>query len=758
MSDGAAPPAASRPRSAAWRVHLLPLAALLVCALAPFAEPILRGEAPFFLDLQDHWHPIRLHAHRSLAAGELPHWWQGLFCGVPFLAQPEASLFYPPHWVLDRIDPARTIAFQLVLHRFVLGALFYAAARLRGASRLAAFLAGGLGIFCGVTTHAQQQLAHLRTLCWLPLLVIGATYIATNRPRRGVLALAAATALPIVAGYPAFLQRAILVVPFLLVLDASFVAAPRKLAELSRRAALTVAGIALGVGLAGVQVFPSMAMTEVSQRAMGLDPALLDDLRATWTDLATILLPRPDRDSGVARSGFAYVGSVALVLAILAVVRRRRGCDGLAVVAVFGLVAALGMQTPLDAALRALPGGGTFKNPSQYLVLWFLAMPLLAAHGLDAWRERTPSAREILKSAGGALLLLGVAWWALGPAGDPASKMRTLVAFAAICAVGIAHMRFARRAALAILVGAALLDAGSLGFRYATRKDRCRDVDAVAQRADAPFEEIAAHHAASGLAQPARIISSNAEFNWDNRGTVAGVENVRGLLSLALLRTMDVSRIIEEGAPFPRVPPRVPLYDYGPVRSVNSPRVDLLALRYAAGWQDSPGPAWRRIGKTTWERDAVDAMRFAPRVIAAPATDGFEPWRALAADGFDPVRDVLVEGAPAETLADGGTAAAPGRVLAVTYSANGAVARVAADRAAILLWTESHDAGWRIAIDGAEAPVLRANHGFLAVAVPPGEHEVAFRYRAPGYDTGVRISLAALMVFAVLLLASRRQP
>ena len=45
-----------------------------------------------------------------------------------------------------------------------------------------------------------------------------------------------------------------------------------------------------------------------------------------------------------------------------------------------------------------------------------------------------------------------------------------------------------------------------------------------------------------------------------------------------------------------------------------------------------------------------------------------------------------------------------------------------------LVLTDTHYPGWKAAVDGKEAPVLRANCNFRAVALAPGRHSVVFRY------------------------------
>jgi uncharacterized membrane protein YfhO len=53
---------------------------------------------------------------------------------------------------------------------------------------------------------------------------------------------------------------------------------------------------------------------------------------------------------------------------------------------------------------------------------------------------------------------------------------------------------------------------------------------------------------------------------------------------------------------------------------------------------------------------------------------------------------------------------------------------------------------WKAEIDGQDAPLLRANYDFQAVAVPAGRHEIRLNYRDALFHAGVAVSLLALAV------------
>ncbi len=73
-----------------------------------------------------------------------------------------------------------------------------------------------------------------------------------------------------------------------------------------------------------------------------------------------------------------------------------------------------------------------------------------------------------------------------------------------------------------------------------------------------------------------------------------------------------------------------------------------------------------------------------------------------------------------------------------------------ANQAAFLVLADNYYEGWIAEIDGAEVPILRANHTFRGVRVPAGEHRVVFRFEPGDLYLGLKISG---VVFLLLILA-----
>jgi len=77
---------------------------------------------------------------------------------------------------------------------------------------------------------------------------------------------------------------------------------------------------------------------------------------------------------------------------------------------------------------------------------------------------------------------------------------------------------------------------------------------------------------------------------------------------------------------------------------------------------------------------------------------------------------------------------------------------VSTPRPALLVLADLNLPGWRVAVDGRPAELLRADHLLRAVALDAGDHEVRFAYRDPAVLVGFRLSLLGLILALVLLM------
>ena len=77
----------------------------------------------------------------------------------------------------------------------------------------------------------------------------------------------------------------------------------------------------------------------------------------------------------------------------------------------------------------------------------------------------------------------------------------------------------------------------------------------------------------------------------------------------------------------------------------------------------------------------------------------------------------------------------------------------------VLVLRDSFASGWEARLDGRPVPVLRANGHYRGVAVPPGDHEVVWRYAPPRFRIGAVVSAASLLGVLGLWVAGRtRRP
>ncbi|KAF0179830.1 MAG: Uncharacterized protein FD161_1172 [Limisphaerales bacterium] len=142
---------------------------------------------------------------------------------------------------------------------------------------------------------------------------------------------------------------------------------------------------------------------------------------------------------------------------------------------------------------------------------------------------------------------------------------------------------------------------------------------------------------------------------------------------------------------------------------------------------------------------------------ALPRAKLFTHWLATTNDAevlslltnatFNPHQSVIVSAQlPAPTNA---AATNAGDVKFLSYAPK--LVRLEANAAApsILLLNDKYAPNWKVAVDGQPATLLRCNYLMRGVQVPPGKHEIVFRYEPP--ITGLYVTTAAGVIAFLLL-------
>jgi hypothetical protein len=267
----------------------------------------------------------------------------------------------------------------------------------------------------------------------------------------------------------------------------------------------------------------------------------------------------------------------------------------------------------------------------------------------------------------------------------------------------------------------------------------------------------------------------------DRQRVPASVDAVHDMEPLTLARTAELLTFFETGRGLtlltvPHDPARrpgdsgdylaPPFFGYLvlPPHPARAPILDLFSVTTLVA--EDP-PAWlddRYVRRSPPEArlavfDNPHALPRAYRVASAlPEPEGVQrELAALVHPDFDPRRRVWLDAPPPDLLPGRARRTPPPLVEAeiLDYAPERVVLRSDGDRAGVVVLNDAHYPGWEATVDGAPAPVLRANFGFRAVPVPAGPHEVVMRYRPPLFRASVALAGVAALACLVACGAPR---
>ncbi len=222
----------------------------LLLAVAVFFRNAIAGGAFFVQDVMVQNYPFRHLYHDALAAGCLPLWTPHVNCGFPLFAEGQAGALYPLNLLLGVVaDPVAAITWIVVGHLALAGVLMYGFLRSLQAHPAAALTSAMVYSLGGYIVVRAMSTNFVTSYAWTPLLLL-LVEVNCGLPKRRFWLIAPIVALQLLGGHP---QAA--------VYSAMAVGGYAVLRGIQMRSLQlpmqTIAALALGVGIAAVQLAPT---------------------------------------------------------------------------------------------------------------------------------------------------------------------------------------------------------------------------------------------------------------------------------------------------------------------------------------------------------------------------------------------------------------------------------------------------------------------------------------------------------------------
>jgi hypothetical protein len=728
-------------------------------------------------------------------------WNPHMAAGRPLLGNMQSGVFSPfslPGYLLPMWWSWGLVA---ALKLFLACFGTYLLARRLGQSFAGSLLAGavyGFGLYQVV--HLLYPLGSVYVLIpWMLLAVHGVT----SRPGvRSALPLAVLVALSLLAGHPESAFHAVL---FVLAYGAFRVVAGGGWRGGLRPAAWVAGAGMAGAALAAIVLIPFTELLALSAD-FGNREGLASTLPTRW--LRSIALPeyfgRPTDSTGgsvelgttglfIARA--IYAGALPLMLASVAglAALRRGGADVAARRFLLGTVAVcLGVIYGLPGlfdVVRSVPVLGQSNN-TRFIIVYLLALALLAGFGLDDLIRAGPRLRRASIAVGAAVLLIPVIV-VLATAPPPGVFLKgvrlALGLLDSTSDVDVVHARSLFWWVLFALAGLLLLAARARGRVPATAFAAlalalvCADLF----RAGVGFNPAISQDTASLPETPAiRYLRAQrpARFVAFDRGLAPNQAMRYGLYDA---RNYDFPIIKRYDVAWRRYVFPLP-YQPGAPQWVLTLSPSALRVLGLLGVSDVLVPTdeaayARRIGVTHPELglglpgldrayDGADGRIYRladalPRAFVVHAQRVVrgedESLRELGdPEGADLARVAVTQerlpGVPVEDPGAEPPRASPARI--VSYSPQRVVLDAEARAPGLAVLSDIHYPGWKAVVNGREAEIEQVDYMVRGVPVPAGRSRIVLTYEPASFRAGWIISVLALMALGVTLLLLRRRP
>ncbi|MFO1499060.1 MAG: hypothetical protein U1G07_11820 [Verrucomicrobiota bacterium] len=728
--------------------------------VAAFPEVVFGAHTFFFRDFGLFGYPLAHYQRECFWRGEWPLWNPYNDCGIPFLAQWNTLALYPFALFYLLLPLSWSLGCFCLGHLFLGGVGAYVLARRWTAHELAASVAGVSFAFNGFTLNCLVWPNIIAALGWAPW-VIWAVERACCRGRSSLmLAAFIGTAQMLTGAAEVILMTWLVAVAALLAArNPSWSSPGTALTSTWKQILGRIGAIVLVVSaLSAAQLLPFFELALHSQRSV-LPQADGWPMPAWgWANFILPLFRTRPLQFGIHFQPdqywipSCYLGVCPLALALLAAVSSRNGrVLILLAAAVFGVLLAVGNHGFLYPAMQRLfPQIGAVRYPIKAVILTALTVPLLAGLGLASWfgdnagRSRRSWVVIVLTVAAAAIALVGTAWLGSSATADwkrvavnGSERIAILGAFAAVLLIA-PRLHLEKRCGL--LWGSVLvllwLDVVTYAPRHPTVPRWAYDAGLVDKLLpDKPRPRLGESRAmvtpaaeqelrTSFIADTAKHYLSRRAALYCNMNLLEGIPKVEGFFPL-----------------YPRAEAEVLTLIYGSTNSYPQGLVDFLGVAQRSATTNLF--AWQE------RTNALPIVTGGQRLVFASDAETLSELASAQFDGRKVVYLPVDESARIQSVSPTKVA-----INAVRMSRGRLGFEVNASTNALVVVAQTYYPAWKGLLDQRPIRILRANHAFQAVEVPPGSHTVELRYQDDLFHWGCLISGLTLLGSAAYWLSS----
>ncbi len=671
-----------------------------------------------------------------LLQGEFPLWNPLANSGHPLLADPQVAVYYPPSLatvLLSARNGFSVFALELeAVFHFCLAALFTFAFARRVLGHRGGALVAALGFTFGgyLTGYPALQLAILRTVVWLPLILLGLEVGAAHLILGDRRAWAAFVGAGLVLGLAVLAGHAQSAMYVLYTSLAYMSVRLWKRSSWQRSLAAMGLFVAVGLGISAAQWLPSLEYMRLSTRS-GISYAEASN-GFRLVDALQLVLPTQSP---------LYAGVLTLLLALTApiLIRARmvRFWTGLGLIS---LLLSFGGNLFLYPVFHLLvPGFAIFRSQERAVFVMAFALAILAGYGVaylagraaPGWLRRLAAVATVDSLV---LVVMGYFGWLAGDGLDSSTFYWFLQQGVYLTIfLGLATLLLKwqvqpgrQQVALAVIVALVVLD---LFTANATRNLDHRLPEA--HTVPSPLVEV--------MQADDGVLRIYDEYRLPgNLGSLFGLEDIGGA---SPLRVERYRRLLQEL----------------PIEYV----WNLLNVKYVTTWRealnvpsqilavadDAEGATYLHLltdpGPRAWVVHQAEIVPDDDQAVVR-----LSDWQFALLDSA-----ILPEPLDAPLEEIGGTAE-PSMVRWVLREPTHLQLEAELPADGLLVMGEVYYPGWRAYVDGKPATTLRANLALRAVAVPSGQHLVEMVYRPWTVPVGIILSVLTLLAALAIILVS----